>query len=147
MGRAKAVWIGVEERNRKVFMEVTVFHQKANQFVCECRGHAIVTDVPPGVEGSEAGMMPTELLLASLGTCAGYYARQFLLPHQVDLSDMVIKVTCGKAKNPARMTDFVIEVDIPGLAAELRAGLVKAVEGCTVHNTMTHSPPIAINVV
>lgn len=125
-------------------MEVSVFHQEENRFVCECRGHKIVTDVPPGVNGEEAGMMPTELVLASLGTCAGYYARQFLKPHNVDISDMYIKVTCGKAKNPARLSDFVISVEVPGLPEDLREGLIKAVEGCTAHNTFTHPPQIKI---
>lgn len=127
-------------------MEVTVYHQNENQFVCDCRSHTLVTDVPPGVDGAEAGMMPTELVLAALGTCAGYYARQFLKPHNIDLSDMVIKVTCGKAKNPARLSDFVISVDLPNLPPELHDGLLHAVEGCTVHNTFTHAPSIRIQI-
>lgn len=129
-------------------MEVSVFHRDGASFVAECRGHQIVTDSPAKADAPrEAGMMPTELVLAALGTCAGYYARQFLLPHNIDFADMLVRVTCHIAKNPPRLDDFKIEVDVPGLPDELREGLHAAIEHCTVHNTLLHPPKMRINIV
>jgi putative redox protein len=54
-------------------MEVTVEHLGAVQFQIKTRGHSIVSDQPAS-GGFDAGMTPPELLLASLGSCAGFCA-------------------------------------------------------------------------
>jgi uncharacterized OsmC-like protein len=59
-------------------MEVTVEHLGAVQFQIKTRGHSIVSDQPADSGGFDAGMTPPELLLASLGSCAGFYAAQHL---------------------------------------------------------------------
>ncbi len=59
-----------------------------------------------------------------------------------------MRVTCEKVKDPlARMTNFVIEVDAPvELSDEQRKGVEEAVEHCLVHNTLLHTPKIALKV-
>jgi putative redox protein len=48
------------------------------QLEAEARGHRLLSDQPLSNGGDDAGMTPPELMLASLGTCAGYYALQYL---------------------------------------------------------------------
>jgi uncharacterized OsmC-like protein len=59
-------------------LEVTVEHLGAVQFEIKARGHSIVSDQPTEDGGFDEGMMPPELLLASLGSCAGFYAADYL---------------------------------------------------------------------
>ena len=59
-------------------MEVTVEHIGAVQFEIRARGHVIASDQPVETGGYDEGLTPPELLLASLGSCAGYYAAQYL---------------------------------------------------------------------
>ena len=59
-------------------MEVIVEHLGAVQFEIKARGHIIVTDQPRENGGFDEGMTPPELLLASLGSCAAFYAAQYL---------------------------------------------------------------------
>ncbi len=40
--------------------------------------HRIVTDQPVSGGGTDAGPSPPELLLTSLGACAGHYAAEYL---------------------------------------------------------------------
>ena len=47
-----------------------------------------------------------------------------------------------KAKLPARLGQFRIEVTIPGLDPEHQAGVLRAVKACLIHNTLLHAPAI-----
>jgi putative redox protein len=59
-------------------MEVTVEHLGAVQFQIKTRGHSIASDQPADTGGFDEGMTSPELLLASFGSCAGFYAGQYL---------------------------------------------------------------------
>src|SRR5271165_5269862 len=129
-------------------MEITVEHLGASQFEITARTHSIICDQPVESSGFDEGMTPPELLLASLGSCAGYYAAQYLRKHKLATEGTRVRVTCEKVKDPlARMTNFVIEVDAPvELNEEHRKGVEEAVEHCLVHNTLLHPQKIALKV-
>lgn len=129
-------------------MEVTVEHLGAVQFEIKARGHSIVSDQPADSGGFDEGMTPPELLLASLGSCAGYYAAQYLRKNKLATEGTRVRVSCGKVKDPlARMEDFVIEIDAPvELTCDQRKGVEEAVEHCLVHNTLLHAPKISLKV-
>ena len=55
-------------------MEIKVEHLGSLQFQMKTRGHCIVSDQPVEQGGYDEGMTPPELFLASIGSCAGYYA-------------------------------------------------------------------------
>jgi uncharacterized OsmC-like protein len=59
-------------------MEVTVEHLGSVQFEIRARQHTIACDQPEASGGFDEGMTPPELMLASLGSCAGYYVAQYL---------------------------------------------------------------------
>jgi putative redox protein len=129
-------------------MEVTVEHLGSVQFEIKTRGHVIVSDQPLKNGGFDEGMTPPELLLASLGSCAGYYAAQYLRKNKLATEGTRVRVSCEKVRDPvARMTNFVIEVDTPvELTKEHRQGVEKEVEHCLVHNTLLHRPKITLKV-
>jgi putative redox protein len=129
-------------------MEITVEHLGAVQFEIKTRGHSIVSDQPADSGGFDEGMTPPELLLASLGSCAGYYAAQYLRKNKLATEGTRVQVSCEKVKDPvARMTNFVVEVDAPvELTTEQRKGIAEAVEHCLVHNTLLHAPKISLKV-
>jgi uncharacterized OsmC-like protein len=129
-------------------MEVTVEHLGSVQFEIRSRNHSIISDQTVNDGGFDEGMTPPELLLASLGSCAGFYAAQYLRKHKLATEGTRVRVSCEKVKDPlARMTNFVIEVDAPvELSDEQRKGVEEAVEHCLVHNTLLHSPKIELKV-
>ena len=59
-------------------MEVTVQQVEGVRFAIVARTHTVVCDQPPENGGTDAGMTPPEFLLASLGSCAAFYAAQYL---------------------------------------------------------------------
>jgi uncharacterized OsmC-like protein len=48
------------------------------KFAVQARSHTIVCDQPTKNCGGDSGMTPPEIMLASLGSCAAFYAVQYL---------------------------------------------------------------------
>jgi putative redox protein len=128
-------------------MEIRVEHLGGVQFEIKARQHRIVSDQPLESGGFDEGMTPPELLLASLGSCAGYYAAQYLRKHKLAAEGTLVRVSAEKAKEPARMDNFRIEVEVPGGFSEKdRQGIEEAIHHCLIHNTLLHPPTIALDV-
>jgi uncharacterized OsmC-like protein len=128
-------------------MEVTVEHLGAVQFAIKAGRHSIVSDQPTENGGFDEGMTPLELLLSSLGSCAGFYAAQYLKKKGLATEGTVVRVFADKAKNPARLDNFKIEVDLPAAVdEEHRKGVEEAVHHCSIHNTLQHPPTITLDI-
>ena len=128
-------------------MEVTVEHLGAVQFEIKARQHVIASDQPAENGGFDEGMTPPELMLASLGSCAAFYAAAYLRKHKLAEEGTRVRVTADKRKDPPRLDDFRNFVDVPaGLDPKHIEGVERAVHQCLIHNTLLHPPTIAIEI-
>ncbi len=128
-------------------MEVLIEHLGAVQFEIKARQHTIACDQPLENGGFDEGMTPPELLLASLGSCAGFYAAMYLRKHKLADEGTRVKVSAEKMKDPARMGNFLIELDVPAdLSQKHRNGLEQAVHHCLIHNTLLYPPAMTIEI-
>jgi len=126
-------------------LEVQVNHLGDVQFEVKARNHTIYCDQPEGNGGYDEGMTPPELLLGSVGACAGHYAVQYLKTRNLPPQGLEIRVTAEKAQNPARLSEIGIEVRYPlELAPKDREGVLKAVHKCLIHNTLVNPPQIRV---
>ncbi len=126
-------------------MEVLIEHIGAVQFEITARNHTIVSDQPEENGGFDEGMTPPEFLLASLGSCAAFYAVDYLKRHHLLVEGTRVRVTAEKVKPPARLDNFRIEVEIPAeLPDHHRKGVEDAVHRCLVHNTLLSPPKIEL---
>ncbi|HUX27495.1 MAG TPA: OsmC family protein [Terracidiphilus sp.] len=126
-------------------MQVKVSHLGEVKFAIQSRSHTVVCDQPPENGGEDSGMTPPELLLASLASCAAFYAVQYLKTRNLAESGVEVSVTAEKLKPPARLGNFRIQVDCPVLLTEEQTeGLNRAVRHCMVHNTLLSPPQITI---
>jgi len=125
-------------------MEVEVLHKDGVKFEAIARGHRVICDQPLSNGGADAGMTPPEFLLVSLGTCAGFYAAQYLKTRALSADGLRVKVTAEKAAQPARLGSFRIEVTAPDLDAQHQAGILRAVKACLIHNTLLHVPALDV---
>jgi uncharacterized OsmC-like protein len=129
-------------------MELTVEHLGAVQFEIKTRGHALLSDQPVDNGGLDKGMTPPEFLLAALGSCAAYYAVEYLKARQLATQGTKVHITAEKVKNPARLDDLHMRVVIPAsLTSGQQQGIQRAIEKCLVHNTLLHPPKITTEVV
>ena len=116
-------------------MEVTIKHLDQVKFAIQARSHTILCDQPVENGGEDSGMTPPELMLASLGSCAAFYAVQYLKTRNLAESGVEASVTADKLMQPARLGNFRVHVTYPGsLTADQTAGL----------NTLLSSPEILI---
>jgi putative redox protein len=125
-------------------MEVSAQYLDDAKFEVAARGHRVICDQPVDNGGSDAGMSPPEFLLASLATCAAYYAAQYLKTRKLPAQDLKVRVSAEKATQPARLASFHIEVTVPALDDRHQAGVLRAVKSCLIHNTLLGGPDIAI---
>lgn len=125
----------------------TVIHQvEGVKFSVQARTHKIVCDQPLDNGGTDTGMTPPEFLLASLGTCAAFYAAEYLRTRNLANSGVSVSVTAEKLKGPSRLGNFRVRVDSPvGLTAEQRQGLMRSVDHCLVKNTLLNPPEIEVS--
>jgi uncharacterized OsmC-like protein len=107
-------------------------------------GHRIVSDQPMSEGGTGAGVTPPELLLASLGSCAGYYAAEYLRARSLPVEGLHVYVTAEKTERPARLSSFRVEVDVPEIDERQREGVLRAVKTCLIHNTLTSQAGIDV---
>ena len=83
-------------------MEVNVTHLDQVKFAIHARSHSILCDQPPENGGEDTWNDAPELLLASLGSCAAFYAVQYLKTRNLDDRGVEVSVTADKLKQPAR---------------------------------------------
>jgi putative redox protein len=128
-------------------MEVIVQHLGAVQFEIKARQHTVISDQPAENNGYDEGMTPPELLLASLGSCAAYYAVDYLKRNQLPQEGTSVRVTGEKVKAPLRLDNFKIQVDLPGeLDGDHLKGVEEAVHRCLIHQTLLHPPKVDVEI-
>jgi uncharacterized OsmC-like protein len=126
-------------------MEVTVEHLGAVQFEVKARQHSLISDQPAENSGYDEGMTPPELLLASLGSCAAYYAVDYLKRNRIEAGGVKVRVTADKVKGPFRLDNFRIEVCLQDeLRDDQLKGVEDAVHRCLIHNTLLYPPKMSV---
>jgi uncharacterized OsmC-like protein len=84
--------------------------------------------------------------LASLASCAAYYAAQYLKARKLPTQDLQVRVRAEKATQPSRLAAFQIDVTAPGLTERHRDGILRAAKSCLVHNTLLGGPTLEVRV-
>ena len=126
-------------------MEVKITHLEKVKFAIQSRSLSMICDQPTENGGEDSGMTPPELLLASLGSCAAFYAVQYLKTRNLAETGVEVTVTAEKLKQPARVGNFRVHVVCPvPLTEEQTEGLMRSVHHCLVHNTLQSPPEIKI---
>jgi putative redox protein len=126
-------------------MQVTIKHAGRVSFAIQARSHTILCDQPLENGGEDGGMTPPELMLASLGSCAAFYAVQYLKTRNLPEAGVEVSVTADKLMQPARLGNFKVKVVCPiPLSEDQNAGMMRAVHHCLIHNTLLAPPEIEI---
>jgi uncharacterized OsmC-like protein len=119
-----------------------------DRFALRVRGHEIHTDQPHEAGGSDAGPTPTELFVASLAGCVGFYAERYLRRHDLPADGLRVVTRFTMSEHPARVGSITLDVVLPQPLAEHRQPVLQAViEHCTVHNSIALPPEISIRLV
>ena len=125
---------------------VTVRHVDGDAYAITARGHAMLTDQAVADGGTDAAATPTELLVASLASCVGFYTGRYLVRHGLDPAGFAVTAEFAMAAGrPARVGAVRLRITVPGGVPPQRVGALLAVAShCTVHNTLRQQPDVSI---
>ena len=127
---------------------LTVSHLGADRFAIRVRDHEVLVDQPLDAGGQDTAPTPLELMLASLASCVGYYARKYLARHGLPEEGLEVAASAEVGGRPTRLTSIDVSVTVPeGVPAERRDALLAVASACTVHNTLVAPPDVRIALV
>ena len=101
----------------------------------------VATDQPETSGGNNSAPSPYELFLASIGTCAGFFALRFC--QQRDLSTEGLGLSLDIERDPQTRTlnKVKIEIQLPeGFPEKYQRAIIKATDQCAVKQAII-SPP------
>ena len=123
---------------------IEIRHLTGDRFAVGIRGHELIVDQPSGSDPG-AGPTPTELFVAGLGTCVGFYVERYLRRHHLPLEGLAVSVEYEIGERPARVTTVGIRLALPaGVPSERLPGLMAVASHCTVHNSLEDPPEVTI---
>ena len=127
---------------------VCVTHRGGDRFEIAVRDHVVIVDQPEAMGGEDTAPTPTELFVASLASCAAFYARRYLARHGLPVEGLRVETDYEMGTHPSRVTRFEVRVVLPeGVPEGRHAPLLAMVEHCTVHSTLQHEPEVDIRLI
>jgi putative redox protein len=105
-------------------------------------GFQIRTDQPRAAGGEDSAPSPFGLFLASIGTCAGYYALRFCQQRGLPTGGLALRLTTDRDPEKKALSRIRIEIDLPPEFPEkYREAILRAVDQCTVKRHIV-TPPV-----
>jgi putative redox protein len=127
---------------------IQVRYVDGDRLTAVVRGHEVTVDQPAEDGGQDLAPNPTELFVAGLATCVGFYAERYLRRHDLDPTGLVVECDFDYSDDgPSRVSDVRISVAAPGLPETRREPFVRVIEHCTVHNSLVHPPTVRMELV
>ena len=129
--------------------EMDVRFVSGESYEMSVRGHRILVDQPADAGGQDAAPTPTELFVVSLATCVAFYAGRYLTRHGYGRDGLTVSAGFDMASDrPARVSRIHLTVRAPAdLPTARRSALHAMVSHCTVHNSLTSPPSVAIDLI
>lgn len=123
-------------------MEVRIRHAEGKQSEAFARFHRLVSDQPFADGGSDYGMTPPELMLSAIGCSVMHSAREYLRSRYLAVNNIEVRVAGRTTGQPPLLADIEIAIDAPGLNPTRREGLLRAVQGSTLYQSLIHPPHV-----
>jgi putative redox protein len=104
-------------------------------------GHMIRTDQPPKNGGADTAPSPSDLFLASIATCAGYYVLDFCLGRKIPTDGIGVTMRIHKNDSTKMMTRIDLEIKLPqGFPEKYEKAVVRSVDLCWVKKHIQTAP-------
>jgi ribosomal protein S12 methylthiotransferase accessory factor len=105
----------------------------------------ITTDQPETNGGQNSAPSPFDLFLASLGTCAGFFALRFCQQRELPTTGMRLEVSSERNAETRRLDRVAITLHLPdGFPEKYRSAIIRATDQCTVKKALLDPPEIEL---
>lgn len=109
--------------------------------------HKLVFDQPDSVPGGEdRGPSPLDVMAASVGACAHYFASAFLSARKLSVEGLRVEVETEKVREPQpRWGRLSIRVVVPAEVPEQYLPQIeRVVRNCPAYGTLLHPPDLEL---
>ena len=129
--------------------DIHVRYQGGDRLAVHVGGHELLVDQPVEAGGEDLGPTPTELFVAGLAACVGFYAERYLRRHDLPVAGLVVETDFEMSETlPARVSSLTVAVRVPeSVPPERRRALERVIEHCTVHNSLREPPAVRLRLV
>ena len=105
----------------------------------------IRTDQPVRFGGGGTAPAPFELFLASIGTCAGYYALRFCQERSIPTGGLGVSMAWEKDPATKLISGIRISISLPPEFPEkYRTAIVRAADQCAVKKHLVEPPAVEV---
>lgn len=112
----------------------------------EYRGHVIKTDQSERAGGDGSAPEPFSLFLASIGTCAGIYAKSFCDQREIPTEGLRIVQSMEYDHQEGRISGIKLRIELPEeFPDKYKKALIASVNLCAVKRHLQNPPDIKVD--
>jgi uncharacterized OsmC-like protein len=111
--------------------------------------HRLVFDQPRTVPGGEdRGPSPLDVMAATVGACAHYFAAAFLCARSISAATLRVEVEAEKVREPQpRFGKLAIRLTLPaGVPESYLPQIERVVRNCPAYGTLLHPPDVELTI-
>ena len=115
------------------------------QVNAQFKGFEIATDQPEKNGGQNSAPSPSDFFLASLGTCAGFFALRFCQQRELPTAGMRLELTSERNAETKRLDRVELKLHLPdGFPEKYRSAIIRATDQCAVKKALLDPPEIEL---
>lgn len=115
------------------------------QVNAQYKGFDITSDQPEKNGGQNSAPSPFDFFLASLGTCAGFFALRFCQQRELPTTGMRLQLASEHNAETKRLDRIEITLHLPeGFPQKYRNAIIRATDQCTVKKALLDPPEIEL---
>jgi len=123
------------EEQKPIATAKSIINTGQYQTIVSSGKHAIITDEPAELDGTDTGMAPTELLLASLSACTAITLQMYIRRKMWVVKEIIVDL---ELFNILAGTLIKRKIDISGeLTEDQKKRIHHVAEACPVHKILT----------
>ncbi len=109
------------------------------------KGFEIVADQPEKNGGQNSAPSPFDFFLASLGTCAGFFALRFCQQRKLSTTGMRLELSSERNSETQRLDRVEITLQLPqDFPQKYRNAIIRATDQCAVKKALLDPPEIEL---
>ena len=115
------------------------------QVNAQFNGFEVASDQPAKNGGENTAPSPFDFFLASLGTCAGFFALRFCQQRELSTEGLSLQLTTERNAESKRLDRVKITMQLPNdFPEKYRSAIIRATDQCAVKKALLDPPEIEL---
>ena len=108
-------------------------------------GFEVASDQPARNGGENTAPSPFDFFLASLGTCAGFFALRFCQQRKLSTEGLRLQLTTERNAESKRLDRVKITMQLPNdFPEKYRSAIIRATDQCAVKKALLDPPEVEL---